>query len=70
MYIGSIWLVSPRVKNLELRVIQETLLRSEGLNGGLTKLEGNAIHCRWLAQDQWTMQEEMKRVFQLLSEIV
>lgn len=70
MYIGSIWLVSPKVKNIDLRGIQESLRISEGLNAGITKLEGNAVHCRWLAQDQWTMQEEMKRVYQLLAEMV
>lgn len=70
MYIGSIWLVSPNIKNIDLRTIQETFRNSEDSNGGITKLEGNAIHCRWLAKDQWTMQEEMKKIYRLLSEMV
>jgi len=70
MYIGSIWLVSPKAAEVDIRAIQETLRVEEGLKAGMTRLEGNAIHCRWLAVDQWTMQEEMKRVYALLAEIV
>ena len=50
--------------------LQETLQVEDGLNAGMTRLEGNAIHCRWLGQDQWTLQEEMKRVYALLAEMV
>lgn len=70
MYIGSIWLVSPKAADVDVRALQETLRVEEGLKAGLTRLEGNAIHCRWLAADQWTMQEEIKRVYALLAEIV
>ena len=70
MYIGSIWLVSPNADQIDVREIQETLHVEEGLNAGMTRLEGNAIHCRWLAVDQWTMQEEMKRVYALLASMV
>lgn len=70
MYIGSIWLVSPNADEINVRGIQETLRVEEGLNAGMTRLEGNAIHCRWLAVDQWTMQEEMKRVYALLAVMI
>lgn len=70
MYIGSIWLVSPSAGEIDIRAIQETLSVENGLNASMTRLEGNAIHCRWLAVDQWTMQEEMKRVYALLAELV
>ena len=70
MYIGSIWLVSPKAEDIDVRALQETLRVEEGLKAGMTRLEGNAIHCRWLAVDQWTMQEEMKRVYALLAEMV
>lgn len=70
MYIGSIWLVSPKASNIDIRALQETLRVEEGLKAGMTRLEGNAIHCRWLAVDQWTMQQEMKRIYSLLAEQV
>ncbi|WP_342507409.1 urease accessory protein UreD [Sporosarcina sp. FSL K6-2383] len=70
MYVGSIWLVSPNVVNVDVRALQETLRVEEGLKAGMTRLEGNAIHCRWLAVDQWKMQEEMKRVYALLAGMV
>ena len=70
MYVGSIWLVSPKAKDIDIRALQETLLVEEGLKAGMTRLEGNAIHCRWLAVDQWMMQEEMKRVYALLASMV
>ncbi len=70
MYVGSIWLVSPNAADIDVRSLQETLRVEEGLKAGMTRLEGNAIHCRWLAVDQWTMQQEMKRVYALLAEMV
>jgi len=70
MYIGSIWLVSPKAHTINIREIQETLLVEDGLHAGITRLEGNAIHCRWLAKDQWAMQEELKRVYTLLSKLI
>jgi urease accessory protein len=70
MYIGSIWLVSPKAAEVDVRSLQETLRMEEGLKAGMTRLEGNAIHCRWLAVDQWTMQEEMKRIYALLAEMI
>lgn len=70
MYIGSVWLISPNVENVDIRALQETLKVEEGLHAGITRLEGNAIHCRWLGSEQWSLQEEMKRVYAALAEQV
>ena len=70
MYIGSVWLVSPNIEDVDIRALQETLLIEDGLSASMTRLEGNAIHCRWLGQDQWTLQKEMKRVYALLAKMV
>ncbi|MFC5590070.1 urease accessory protein UreD [Sporosarcina soli] len=70
MYVGSIWLVSPKADDIDVRALQETLRVEKGLKAGITRLEGNAIHCRWLAVDQWTMQEEMKRLYAQLASMV
>ena len=67
MYIGSIWLVSPNADKIDVRKIQETMRVEKGLRASITRLEGNAIHCRWLAVEQWSMHEEMKRVYALLA---
>jgi len=48
LYIGSIWLVSPKINDVDIHALQETLLVDEGLKASMTRLEGNAIHCRWL----------------------
>ncbi|MEZ7172319.1 urease accessory protein UreD [Sporosarcina sp. OR05] len=63
LYIGSIWLVSDTAKELDLRAIQEAMQVGEGLRAGITRLTGNAVHCRFLGVDQWKLQQEMKRVF-------
>ena len=70
MYVGSIWLVSPKAVEVDVRALQETLLVSDGLRASITRLEGNAIHCRWLGTDQWILQEEMKRIYALLAGMV
>ena len=70
MYVGSIWLVAPNTDEVDVRAIQETLQVGDGLQAGMTRLEGNAIHCRWLGQDQWKLQQEMKRVYALLANMV
>lgn len=70
LYIGSVWLISPHVNRVDVRELQETLRIEEGLQAGITRLEGNAIHCRWLGQDQWTIQQEIKRIYARLAERV
>lgn len=70
MYIGSVWLISPKVDQVDVRALQETLLVEEGLQAGITRLEGNAIHCRWLGREQWSLQQDMKRIYALLAEMV
>jgi len=70
MYVGSVWLVSPNIEDVDIRALQETLQVDERLKASMTRLEGNAIHCRWLGQDQWALQEEMKRVYALLAKMV
>lgn len=67
-YIGSVWVVSPNVNKLDVREIQESLLNNSTVRVAITRLESNAIHCRFLGVDQWDMQEELKRVFTLFSE--
>lgn len=70
LYIGAVWLISPNVDNVDVRELQETLRVEEGLKASITRLEGNAIHCRWLGREQWTLQEDMKRIYEALAEKV
>ncbi len=67
-YIGSIWVVSPNAHKLDVRGIQENLLNNSTVRIAITRLESNAIHCRFLGAEQWDMQEELKRVFTMFSE--
>ena len=50
MYIGSFWLLSPNIDDVDIRAFQETLRVEEGFQASMTRLEGNAIHCRWLGR--------------------
>lgn len=67
LYIGSIWLVSNNVDRIDLRAVQEAMKVGNGLRASITKLTGNAVHCRFLGVDQWTLQQEMKRVYSELA---
>ncbi|MDN4606657.1 urease accessory protein UreD [Sporosarcina highlanderae] len=70
LYVGSIWLVSDKADRLDLREIQEELNVGEGLRAGVTRLAGNAVHCRFLGVNQWRLMQEMKRVFSKLSALI
>ncbi|WP_243458046.1 urease accessory protein UreD [Sporosarcina sp. Te-1] len=70
LYVGSVWLVSPAVESLDVRELQQELKLTNGLRVSMTRLDGNAIHCRFLGTEQWELQQEMKRVFQQLSSLI
>ncbi|MFC5601816.1 urease accessory protein UreD [Sporosarcina koreensis] len=70
LYVGSIWLVSEKADDIDLRAIQEALKVGDGLRAGVTRLAGNAVHCRFLGVNQWRLQQEMKRVFSELSALI
>ncbi|WP_381426368.1 urease accessory protein UreD [Sporosarcina thermotolerans] len=70
LYVGSIWLVSKKADCLDLRAIQEALNVGDGLRAGVTRLAGNAVHCRFLGVNQWRLQQEMKRVYTELSALI
>lgn len=67
LYVGSIWLVSETAGDIDLRKVQESMQVINGLRAGITRLCGNAVHCRFLGKDQWELQQEMKRVFSELA---
>lgn len=69
LYVGSIWLVSNKANEIDLRAIQEAMNVGNGLRAGVTRLSGNAVHCRFLGVNQWRLQQEMKRVFTELAAI-
>ncbi len=54
-YIGSIWVVSPNVQTLDVREIQQTFLNHSSVKVAITRLDRNAIHCRFLSEEQWEM---------------
>ncbi|WP_432362480.1 urease accessory protein UreD [Sporosarcina sp. UB5] len=70
LYVGSIWLVSEKVNEIDLRTIQEALNVGNGLKAGVTRLAGNAVHCRFLGVNQWQLQQELKRVYSELAVLV
>ncbi|MGN7386106.1 urease accessory protein UreD [Sporosarcina sp. SAFN-015] len=70
LYVGSIWLVSDEADKIDLRAIQEAMNVGDGLRAGVTRLAGNAVHCRFLGVNQWRLQQELKRVFSELSALI
>ncbi|MFS0689486.1 urease accessory protein UreD [Sporosarcina sp. 179-K 8C2 HS] len=70
LYVGSIWLVSEQADEIDLRAIQEAMNVGNGLRAGVTRLAGNAVHCRFLGVNQWRLQQEMKRVFSELAALI
>lgn len=64
LYIGSLWIVSPRVKELDIRHLQEMMQAENSLQASVTKLTDHAIHCRWLSKEQRTMHKEINRMFE------
>jgi urease accessory protein len=70
LYVGSIWLVSEQADKIDLRAIQEAMNVGDGLRAGVTRLAGNAVHCRFLGVNQWRLQQELKRVFSELSVLI
>ncbi|MCM3710599.1 urease accessory protein UreD [Sporosarcina luteola] len=70
LYVGSIWLVSEKADEIDLRAIHEAMNVGDGLRAGVTRLAGNAVHCRFLGVNQWRLQQELKRVFSELAALI
>ncbi len=66
-YIGSLWIVSPLVRNLQIRDLQNQIQQEQSLQASVTKLTDQAIHCRWLAKEQRTLHKEINRMFEYIS---
>lgn len=67
LYIGSLWIVSPSVRELQIRDLQEKILQEQSLQASVTKLTDQAIHCRWLAKEQRTLHKEINQLFAYLT---
>ncbi|MCY9549735.1 urease accessory protein UreD [Lysinibacillus xylanilyticus] len=63
LYIGSLWIVSPQVKNLNIRELQDMILQERSLEASVTRLTDHAIHCRWLSKEQRILHKEVNRMF-------
>ncbi|MEK5332796.1 urease accessory protein UreD [Lysinibacillus sp. FSL W8-0992] len=69
-YIGSLWIVSPQVENLNIRELQEMIQRESSIQASVTKLTDHAIHCRWLSKEQRTLHKEINRMFEHVATIL
>jgi len=70
LYIGSLWIVSPLVKNLNMRDLQDLIQQEQSLQASVTKLTDQAIHCRWLAKEQRTLHKEINRMFEHMTALL
>ncbi|MCY1452093.1 Urease accessory protein UreD [compost metagenome] len=69
-YIGSLWIVSPSVNNLQIRDLQDQIQQEKSLQASVTKLTDQAIHCRWLAKEQRTLHKEINRMFEYIAALL
>ncbi len=67
LYVGSLWIVSPLVKNLPIRDLQDMIQQEKSLQASVTKLTDQAIHCRWLAKEQRILIKEINCMFEHIS---
>lgn len=70
LYVGSLWIVSPQVKNLNIRDLQELIHQESALQASVTKLTDNAIHCRWLSKEQRVLHKEINRMFEHMATLL
>ncbi|KPN96564.1 urease accessory protein UreD [Lysinibacillus sp. ZYM-1] len=70
LYIGSLWIVSPLVKNLAIRDLQDMIQQEHSLQASVTKLTDQAIHCRWLAKEQRTLHKEINSMFEHMTTLL
>ncbi|MFY0518551.1 urease accessory protein UreD [Lysinibacillus sp. UGB7] len=70
LYIGSLWVVSPNVEQLNVRELQETMHVESDTQASVTKLNDFAIHCRWLSTEQRTLHKEINRMFVHVSNLI
>ncbi|UED78296.1 urease accessory protein UreD [Lysinibacillus sp. CD3-6] len=69
-YIGSLWIVSPKVEQLNIRDLQEMIQQESLIQASVTKLTDHAIHCRWLSQEQRTLHKEINRMFEHVASLL
>ncbi|QDQ03070.1 urease accessory protein UreD [Lysinibacillus fusiformis] len=70
LYIGSLWIVSPNVRELNVRDLQELMHAESDTQASVTKLNDYAIHCRWLSKEQRTLHKEINRMFIHVSNLI
>ncbi|WP_432362069.1 urease accessory protein UreD [Sporosarcina sp. UB5] len=64
IYVGSMWFVSPSLKNLDISKVNEKLQQFKHVNASAALLEGKAVNVRWLASDLVLLKKEMDNLWQ------
>lgn len=64
-YVGSVWFISPKVADLDEKIINAGLHGSHQHRVGVTRLNGNGMLIRWLSNSLPTLKKEMGKAFQL-----
>lgn len=67
LYIGSLWCVSPKLQQMDIRELNEKLQRFEHIQASAALLEGKAVNVRWLASDLVLLKQEMNNTWDELA---
>lgn len=67
-YIGSLWLISPLVQELDESALNEKLANFDAGMAGITRITESAIHIRWLTSDMVLLKENMINIWLCLKE--
>lgn len=70
LYVGSLWLVAPNLKQMDIRALNERLQQYTEIKAGVALIEEKAINVRWLASDSVLLKQEMNKTWQEFSDFL
>lgn len=70
LYVGSLWFITPTLKDFDIRKLNEELKQIEDVKVSASMLEGKAINVRWLASDTVLLQKEMNNIWQKFTDYI
>lgn len=68
LYIGSLWFVSPNLKEIDMRALNEVLQSSTDVKVGASLIDEKVINVRWLASDMVLLKQEMTRTWEIFTD--
>lgn len=70
LYVGSLWFVTPKAKDIDVKELNEKLQQTANVKVGIGLLDGKAVNVRWLASDLVLLKQEMDHVWEIFSDFL